>query len=154
MVDRKASIMLKLNSYLVSGGLVLFKYISENSDVSILTIILFLATTITSMILAAIVTRPYKDITGKDKSKTPDKATESLFFFNHYVNMDKEKYVEAFGVLLKDAGLIYKNMAMDLYKYAKTIDFKYRLLRMSYNVFVFGFIATIISFIIDNMNII
>ena len=149
IADRKANILLRLNSFLVSGGLVLFKYILDNSEISFTTMSLFLTTTITSMILAALATRPHKDGVRKENIISSESAPEHMFFYNNYVNMGVNEYENAFNIMMRDAGLIYKNMAMDLYKFAKTISYKYRLLRMSYNVFVIGFITTFISFLVD-----
>ncbi|RMF21352.1 MAG: phosphohydrolase, partial [Bacteroidetes bacterium] len=44
--------------------------------------------------------------------------------------------------------LLYGNMARDLYHLGKVLDKKYRYLTISYNLFMVGFIATVLSFLV------
>jgi hypothetical protein len=50
--------------------------------------------------------------------------------------------------VLRDGELLYGNMVRDLYFLGKVLDKKYRYLTMSYNIFMIGFIATVITFLI------
>jgi hypothetical protein len=62
--------------------------------------------------------------------------------------MDLEKYEEAMDAMFRDSELLYGNMARDLYYLGKVLDKKYRYLSISYNIFMIGFIATVITFLI------
>ena len=100
------------------------------------------------MVFSALVSRPHRLVTKKEKAPPPEEAAKQVFFFTHFVNMKKEDYEAAFDIMLKDTGLIYGNMARDIYDYGKVIAFKYKLLRYSYNIFIYGLGFTLISFLI------
>ena len=147
MADRKASIMLRLNSLLLSGGIIFYRNILGEGGISVLTLVLFLVTTLLSLVTAAMVSRPHYFVSKREEILPPRQAAHQLFFFNHFVRMTQKDYEEAFGILMRDTGLLYGNMARDLYHYGKTLASKYRLLRLSYNVFIFGFLLTLLSFL-------
>ena len=52
------------------------------------------------------------------------------------------------STVFRDGELLYGNMVRDLYYLGKVLDKKYRYLTMSYNIFMIGFIATVITFLI------
>ena len=67
-------------------------------------------------------------------------------FFGNFVSLDLEQYEEAMDDMFRDGELIYGNMVRDLYFLGKVLDQKYKYLAMSYDVFMVGFIVTVISF--------
>jgi Family of unknown function (DUF5706) len=50
--------------------------------------------------------------------------------------------------MLRDGASLYGNMTRDTYWLGKVLDKKYRLLTVSYNVFMLGFVATIVSYLV------
>ena len=50
--------------------------------------------------------------------------------------------------LFNDSQLLYGNMVRDMYYLGKVLDKKYRYLSISYNLFMVGFIATVLTFLI------
>jgi Family of unknown function (DUF5706) len=50
--------------------------------------------------------------------------------------------------MFKDSDLLYGNMARDLYNLGKVLDRKYRLLSISYNIFMVGFVSTVVLFLV------
>jgi len=50
--------------------------------------------------------------------------------------------------MFRDSELIYGNMVRDLYFLGKVLDQKYKYLAMSYDVFMVGFVVTVITFMI------
>ena len=48
--------------------------------------------------------------------------------------------------LLKDRNYVYKSLTKDLYFLGKVLDRKYRILRLTYTIFVAGTIISLISF--------
>jgi hypothetical protein len=55
MADRKASIMVRLNSILLSALILFNKYIIELSELSSITLLVFVVTTLISLVLAILV---------------------------------------------------------------------------------------------------
>jgi hypothetical protein len=47
-----------------------------------------------------------------------------------------------------DGELLYGNLTRDLYFLGKVLDKKYRYLTISYNVFMVGFIVTVMTFLL------
>ena len=125
-----------------------YENILEYSDLSMITLILFLVTTLVSLIVAALATRPFAAIKSNDDSLPPEEAAKHTFFFAHYARMKLEDYEKAVAIMARNTGMIYGNMARDLHLFGKVLEGKYRLLRLSYNVFIFGMLTTLVSFFI------
>ena len=145
MADSKANIMISVNSIIVSlmfsvvlGRLEYYPHLAIPA--MFLTVVCVL--TITFAVLA---TRP--SVTGgrftEDDIRT--KKTNLLFFGNFH-RMDLEKYNWAMGELLKDRDYIYGSMIKDIYFLGVVLARKYKLLRISYNIFMFGMIISVIAF--------
>jgi Ca2+/Na+ antiporter len=149
IADRKANIMLRLNSFLLSAALIFFKNILGFNDLSIITLVLFLLTTLISLVLAAMAARPVKETDQKIATRSPESIAENLFINTHLMQIDEEDFENAFGIMMEDSSLIYGNMSRELYRFRMMLVTKYRLLRKSYNVFIYGFVLTILSFFIN-----
>ena len=97
------------------------------------------------MILAVVATRP--NVTRGEFTKE-DVANQSvnLTFFGNFHKMELEQFEWAIEELLKDRNYVYKSLTKDLYFLGKVLDRKYRLLRLTYTIFVAGTIISLISF--------
>jgi hypothetical protein len=78
----------------------------------------------------------------------PQTVKQNLVFFGNFVQLDLEDYETAMDELFQDGELLYGNMVRDLYFLGKVLDKKYRYLSISYTVFMVGFIATVVSFLV------
>ena len=147
LADRKSHIMIRLNSLLISILIVFFKSIISLSSGAIITGVIFLVTTLVSLIFAAIAARPSitKNVTG---SSSFEDAQKNIFFYGNFIGLKFEQYEEIIESILNKPNLIYGNMITDLYFLGKVLDRKFQLLRHSYNVFICGLILTVISFLI------
>jgi hypothetical protein len=79
---------------------------------------------------------------------TIEEAKRNITFFGNFVTLELEEYEEAMDEVFSDSSLLYGNMVRDLYFLGKVLEKKYRFLSMSYNLFMVGFIATVLSFVI------
>ena len=70
-----------------------------------------------------------------------------IVFFGNFVNLELEEYEEAMDAVLREGELMYGNMVRDLYFLGKVLDKKYRYLTNSYNIFMVGFVATVLIFL-------
>ncbi len=146
MVDRKASIMITVNSIILSvviSGMV-EKQGFEHQVFYIPIVMLTLASTF-SIIFAVLSTRP---------NKTHGKFTESeirskqgnLLYYGNFHQMGQRDYQWGMLQMMNDADYLYSSMIRDLYFLGQTLEKKYRYIRISLNVFLSGFIFAIVSF--------
>lgn len=145
MADRKANIMVRLNSILLSGLILFNKYILEFSELSSITLLIFVVTTLISLILAVLVVRPIK-IGNNHDDKT--NYEENIFSFRNFGKIPLLEFEKAFTDVLTSTKLLYGNMVKDLHGYDRLLSRNYKLLRASYTVFLIGLVLTVISFII------
>lgn len=61
--------------------------------------------------------------------------------------MERADYVEGMEELMQDSTRLYDNMARDIHGLGVVLAKKYRLLRISYNIFMVGLILSVFSFI-------
>lgn len=145
IADTKANIMLSVNAIIIS--LVLSNLISklDNNNYLIIPTALFILFSAITMILAVIATRP--NVTRGEFTKE-DVANRSvnLTFFGNFHKMELEQYEWAIEELLKDRNYVYKSLTKDLYFLGKVLDRKYRILRLTYTIFVAGTIISLLAF--------
>jgi Pycsar effector protein len=146
MADRKANIMVRLNSILLSALILFYRYIIEFSELSKITILIFILTTLVSLTLAILAVRPGK--VGNHQSHDKINYAENIFSFRNFGRIPLKDFEKAFAEVLTSTKLLYGNMIKDLHSYDKVLSKKYRLLRASYTVFLGGLILTVISFIL------
>lgn len=145
IADTKANIMLSVNAIIIS--LVLSNLISklDNNNYLIVPTALFVLFSAISMILAVIATRP--NITrGEFTKEDVENQKVNLTFFGNFHKMELEQFEWAVEELLKDRNYIYKSLTKDLYFLGKVLDRKYRILRITYTIFVAGTVISLIAF--------
>lgn len=147
IADTKANIMLSVNAIIIS--LVLSNLISKldsNNYLIIPTAIFILFSAIT-MILAVIATRP--NVTrGEFTKEDVENKSVNLTFFGNFHKMELEQFEWAIDELLKDRFYVYKSLTKDLYYLGKVLDRKYRILRLTYTIFVAGTVISLLAFAI------
>lgn len=147
IADTKANIMLSVNAIIIS--LVLSNLISklDNNNYLIIPTAIFILFSAITMILAVIATRP--NVTrGEFTKEDVENKTVNLTFFGNFHRMELEQFEWAIEELLKDKNYVYKALTKDLYFLGKVLDRKYRILRLTYTIFVAGTIISLLSFAI------
>lgn len=144
IADNKAHIMISVNSILLSVAISMLTYqsLTSRNPLLILPIIIFLVTSLGSLIFAVLSSRPRVTTSAH----LPDQ-TVSPVFFGSFVHLSLEQYETAVDAMLRDGQLLFGNMARDLYHLGLVLDKKYRLLTYSYTVFMMGFVATVGAFL-------
>lgn len=145
IADTKANIMLSVNAIIIS--LVLTNLISklDNNNYLIIPTAIFILFSAITMILAVVATRP--NVTrGEFTKEDVEKKSVNLAFFGNFHKMELDQYEWAIDEMLKDQTYMYKVLTKDLYYLGKVLDRKYRLLRLTYTIFVAGVIISLISF--------
>ncbi len=149
IADNKANIMLGINAIMMSVVITIISYgnIAFDRPMIVMPVVIFMITGLTSMIFSVLAARP--KITSLNSKETPsEEAKKNIIYFGNFVNLELETYEEAVDAMLRDSELMYGNMTRDLYYLGKVLDKKYRLLTVSYNIFMIGFIATVLTFML------
>ncbi len=149
IADNKANIMISVNAILISVLISLISYssITETKPIVLMPIIIFMVTGLSSLIFAVLSARPKVTSVNHNQSD-PEIRKRNAVFFGNFVQMPLEEYEQAVDSMLRDGELLYGNMTRDLYYLGKVLDKKYRFLTLSYNIFMMGFAATVITFLI------
>ena len=145
MADNKANIMISINSILISvlfSGL--FRHFEEYPGLIYPTMILALTCLIT-MVFAILATRP-NFTRGTFTREDIQKRKTNLLFFGNFHQMPIENYEWGIKHIITDNDFLYSSMIRDIYFLGKVLGRKYQLLRISYTVFMYGFIVSVIAF--------
>lgn len=145
IADTKANIMLSVNAIIIS--LVLSNLISklDNNNYLIVPTAIFVLFSAITMILAVIATRP--NITrGEFTKEDVENQSVNLTFFGNFHKMELDQFEWAIEELLKDRNYVYKSLTKDLYFLGQVLDRKYRILRITYTIFVAGTVISLIAF--------
>jgi len=144
IADNKAHIMISVNSILLSVAISMLTYQSatNKNPLIVLPIMMFLVTSLTSLIFAVLSSRPR--VTSFVPA--PDQTVSPVFFGN-FIHLTLDQYEAAVDAMLRDGSLLFGNMARDIYYLGQVLDRKYRLLTFSYTIFMMGFVATVGAFL-------
>ncbi|ULC60116.1 DUF5706 domain-containing protein [Flaviramulus sp. BrNp1-15] len=145
IADTKANILLSVNAIIIS--LVLANLISklDTNAYLVYPTAIFTLSCVVSMVLSIIATRP--NITSGEFTKE-DVANKkvNLTFFGNFHKMSLEEYDWAVNELLKDKDYVYSSLTKDLYFLGKVLERKYRILRVTYTIFMIGMIVSVLAF--------
>lgn len=145
MADNKANIMISINALIV--GVVLTNLISKLDDNPYLTIpaLLILVVCLSTIIVATIATRP-KVTSGMFTREQVQEKKVNLLFFGNFYNMKLPDYEEGMNAMLNDREYLYGSMIKDNYFLGQVLGRKYKYLRLSYNIFMYGLVVAVIVF--------
>ena len=139
MIDTKSNILISINALILS--LILGTVMSQlgNDPHLIYPVIMILTTNLISITYAIFATRP-ELVHGKEEA-------ENLMFYGNFQNMGESEYVGKITNLMNEGDKLYETIAKDSYYLGKTMDYKFKLLRKSFNVFLIGIILSVIAFV-------
>jgi len=147
MADNKANIMISINAIMMSIVFsVLFNKFATDPNLIVPTVILTIISTAT-IIFAILATRPNLSAGVFTKDDIKKRRTNLLFFGNFY-KMPLDDYEWGVRELLKDKDFLYGSLIRDIYFLGKVLGKKYLYLRISYTIFMFGLVLSIIAFAI------
>jgi len=149
IADTKANILLSVNAIIISLALanIIPKLDSvTNRHLMIPTLILVLFS-VASIILSIMSTRP--NVTSGEFTKEQVKKREvNILFFGNFHKMAYDQYQWAMNEIINDKNYVYESLTKDLYLLGVVLNRKYRLLRLTYTIFMTGIIVSVISFVI------
>lgn len=147
IADTKANILLSVNAIILSLALSnLFPKLDKvDNHYLIIPTIVFLTTAVVSIIFAVLSTRP-KVTSGTFSEQDVKDKKVNLLFFGNFHKMPLEVFDEGMFTLMEDKEYLYKSLNKDLYFLGVVLAKKYKLLRLTYTVFMIGIILSVISF--------
>ncbi len=147
MADNKANILITINSIILSIVVsVLIRKLEENPRLTIPTVFLVLVC-LTTTVFAILSTRPIVN-TGTFTREDIHAKRTNLLFFGNFFGMRLEDYEWGMREMMKDSDYLYGSLIKDVYFLGKVLGRKYKYLRLAYNIFMFGFVLSILSFLI------
>lgn len=147
MADNKAHIMITVNSIILSAIISLLLRRLEDYSYLIIPTFIILVVSLTTMIFAILATRPSLP-EGRFSAEDVDNKKVNLLFFGNFYRMNLQDYVAGMRNVMADREFLYGSLIIDVYSQGVVLGRKYRLLRISYNIFMFGLIASVLAFII------
>jgi hypothetical protein len=147
MADSKAHIMISVNSIIISVLLsVLLKNLEQFPQYTIPAMTL-LGVSLVTIVFAILSTRP-KIPSGTFTENDITEKRVNLLFFGNFFRMSMDDYTAGMLHMMDDRDFLYRSLIKDVYSQGVVLGSKYQRLRISYNVFMYGLIVSVIAFAI------
>jgi predicted metal-dependent HD superfamily phosphohydrolase len=152
MADNKAHIMITVNSIILSAIIsLLLGKINNKQDYLAIPTYMILAVSVSTIIFSILATRPSLPKGTYTEQDITDKKVNLLFFGNFY-KMSLDAYTEGMLQVMADKDFLYGSLIKDVYSQGIVLGRKYRLLRISYNIFMFGLITAVLAFVVASIS--
>jgi predicted metal-dependent HD superfamily phosphohydrolase len=147
IADSKANILLSVNAIIISVCLSVLvpKLDTPKNAHLIIPSFVLLTSSVLTIIFAILSTKPNVTKTNFTAQDITDRKVNLLFFGNFH-QMIFGDFQDAMKDLIKDRDYIYDSMVKDLYFLGKVLDRKYKLLSITYKIFMAGIIISVLSF--------
>nr|WP_320119126.1 Pycsar system effector family protein [uncultured Marinifilum sp.] len=146
IADKKANLMISVNSIIISAIFFIFKNIMDVPHFIIPCIILLIVCLIT-ITYSVMATRPIVT-SGKFSEEDVKKKRVNLLFFGNFHSMELYDYSKALKGMMTDYDELYDSLIRDQYFLGKVLGKKYKYLRISYTIFMYGLILSVFTFIL------
>lgn len=149
IADSKANILLSVNAIIISIALstLIPKLDSPSNAHLVLPTFTLLLFSVISIIFAILATRPKINSSAYLPSDLEQRRINLLFFGNFH-QIPHDDYQLAMKQMMADREYLYESLIKDLYYLGKVLHRKYRLLHITYNVFMIGIVTSVIAFVI------
>ncbi len=147
IADTKANILLSVNAIIISLALsnLIPKLDNPSNQYLIIPTAIFVVFSLASMALSVLATRP--NVTSGQFTKEDVKQKKvNLLFFGNFHKMKLQDFEWAMGEMMQDRDYLYSSMKKDLYFLGLVLHKKYKILRITYTIFLIGIIASVIAF--------
>ena len=147
MADSKANIMISVNSIIISIVLSVLLRRLEDMPNYILPTLIMLAVNVFTIIFAVLATRP-NTTKGTFTREDIKQKKVNLLFFGNFHKVPLADFDWGMKEMMNDKEYLYSSIAKDIYFLGVVLGKKYKLLRISYNIFMYGLVASILAFIL------
>ena len=148
MADNKAFIMISVNSILISLGigLIIGKFVLIPK--LFIPTVLLLFVNVFTIIYSVLATRP-GIMKGKFSMEDVQNKKVDLLFFGNFFKMPLVDFEYGMKQMMDDSDFLYDNLIRDIYAQGQILGRKFRLLRSSYNIFMYGTASVVVAYIIS-----
>ena len=148
MADNKAQLLITVNSIILSLIVSLvFRKLEDNVFMIVPTLILLIVS-LTCIVFSILATRPsIPDGLFTDNDIKSKKV--NLLFFGNFYKMPLSEYSNGMIKVMNDQEFLYGTLITDVYSQGVVLGRKYKLIRIAYNVFMFGLITAVLAYIIS-----
>ncbi|MCL7762479.1 DUF5706 domain-containing protein [Polaribacter sp. Z014] len=150
IADTKANILLSVNAIIISLAMsnLIPKLDKPSNSYLIIPTIIFVLFTVVSIVLSILATRP--NVTrGKFTKEDVANKKVNLLFFGNFHQMKLPDFEWGIQEMMQDREYLYSSLTKDLYFLGLVLNKKYKILRITYAVFMTGIIVTVIAFAIS-----
>ena len=150
MADNKANIIISINTMIISSIIAITSYGAVAGKINtyeyqvMIPIMAIVLSCLVSVIFAIQAARP-KLIKAENKGGSMQKS--SLLFFGVISSYTQQGYIDEMNRLLDAGNELYEHMTIDLYNQGLILKRKYNLLVYAYQIFMIGFIFSVLVFL-------
>lgn len=148
IADYKARNMITVNSIILSAAILLLRQEIGNSYSSIPAFML-LTVSVLTLIFAILATRP-KLKTKEEGIKVKGESGENIYFGDFY-ELNQEEYRKNVWEVMEDYDYLYNTLIDNTYRQGVLLAKRFKMLRISYNIFMYGLIVSVLTFMIVTM---
>ena len=147
MADNKAHILITVNSIMLSLIVsLLLRRLEDHGNLIIPTFILLMVS-LTCVVVSILSTRPSIP-QGIFTPEDMDNKKVNLLFFGNFYKMSLPAYTDGMLKVMNDKDFLYGTLITDVYSQGVVLGRKYKLIRLAYNIFMFGLIAAVLAFVV------
>ncbi len=149
LADTKANIMISVNGFIIAITMPFAPQIAGQGGRGLLPLAtgILLIGCVTALVYAVLAARPRVSnvpLTLEDIHRND----ANILFFGNFVNLSADEFVEGMRDLMMNQDHLYVNMVRDLYGLGQVLKTKFRLLRISYTVFMFALVVGVGLFVV------
>lgn len=147
MADNKAQLLITVNSIILSLIVsLLLRRLEDNAYLIVPTFILLLVS-LSCIVFSILATRPSIP-KGVFTKEDVDSKRVNLVFFGNFYKMPLEEYHHSMEKVMGDRDFLYGTLIKDVYSQGVVLGRKYKLIRIAYNIFMFGLITSVLAYIL------
>jgi predicted metal-dependent HD superfamily phosphohydrolase len=147
MADNKANIMITVNSIILSAVISLVLRRLDAYGFLVIPTFILLSISLAAMTFSILSTRPSVPHGTFNQADLEMKKVNLLFFGNFY-KMQPDQFAAGMEMMMEDGAFLYGSLIRDVYAQGVVLGKKYHLLRISYNIFMYGAIAAVVAFML------
>lgn len=149
IADTKANILLSVNAIIISLALsnIIPKLDNPSNQHLMVPSLVLVLFSVVAIIMSIMSTRPQLT-QGKFTKEQVRKREVNILFFGNFHKMSFEDYKWGIDQIISDKDYVYEALTRDLHSLGIVLARKYKLLRLTYTVFVVGILISVISFLI------
>ena len=148
IADAKANILLSVNAIIISLAIanLIPDLTAPQNKTLMIPILVLMIFSVASIIGAIMSTRP--NVTSGTFTREEVKSGEAnVLFFGNFHKMPYDQFEWAMNEIIENRSDVYDSLTRDLYLLGVVLHRKYRLLRITYTIFMVGIILSVLSFI-------